>query len=367
MSRLAKLHKIEFANEFLFFRVALMLGNAVSWSYYMILLLRESNNDISTVFLNSGVQHAGLALGFLVASAFLNKLGYLKVFRISFFFQFIILIVTLLTLPRILEVHLILALFRGVFRGMFWSASNTYQLREIHGTPRSKLFSTLTGLSYIIEVILPITIGGLIVNYGYELVFVVGAAVFLVAAVYPWKYNKKPRDPFKLSKIKQFSLRPGFKRWFALSLFDEIFGNQRALALMVLPFLFIGDEFGVGALGSLLGFVSGLVVFIHRSDSIKKKLKFGYFGSVIIDIANVGLALVWNLPALIIRGIAAKIGFALYTPPRNDLFYRNRELLMGDFSHQGAVEMELLAEIIRFAARMLNLGIIHPPCSLLWK
>lgn len=327
----------------------------IAWSYYVYLLLRATNNDFGQVFINFGTIAIGQLLGFLVSAVYLNKIGYLGTFRIHNFILLIVTVLTLLTLPNIIEVHAVLGLLRGVGNGFFWLGNNVYSLREILGNMRGRMISILSSGGTLLNIVLPILTGAIIVGMGYQWVFIISSAVYLIGVIYPWRGNKFPRDVFKPSEIKNFSKRKWFKTWSVFTVIHEITGDQRNMIMIMLPFLFIRDEFGVGVFTSVIGFFAAVFIFVHRNDDLLKRIRMGFTGSVIVDITTLILSFVWTLPALVFRSILATLGFGLYTPVESDLNYRVREQLLGSFNQESAIEMQVYVEILLTVARVINL------------
>lgn len=348
----------ELNNQFLFFCVVFTLADLVAWAYYSILLLRESNNDVAVVFTNFGMLYTGLMLGFLFEGKIFSKIGYKWSFRLSNILQAIVLGITILTLNDLLQIHLILALMRGVARGLFWDTKHLYAIKEIHAGERAKLISLIYSLDAVLGVILPFLIGAVISSLGFEgyaWTFAAGIVIYLLAAIYPWEFNKVPRDKMSIKDFWAISKKKGFKRWAALSIGMEVINNQRTMIITVLPFLFIGDEFGVGLLGSAVGLAGAVLAFWHRNDFDIKRIKLGYLGGAIIDLSTIGLIIVWNLPALVIRSLLVKLGIALHNPIMQDKIYQVRELIVGDFTDQYSVEVQQYSEFFLYVGRLINL------------
>lgn len=327
----------------------------MAWSYYVFLLLRSSSNDFGLVFINFGSVAIGQLLGYFVGAVYLNKIGYLGIFRIHNVILFVVAILTLLTLPHILEVHVVIGLMRGIGNGFFWLGSGVYSLREILGSTRGKIISILNSGATLLSIVLPVLTGAIIVSMGYEWIFLISSAIYFIGIIYPWRGTKFPRDVFKPSEISNFSKRKWFKTWSIFVVLYEISGDQRNMIIMMLPFIFIGNEFGVGVFTSVIGFFSAVFIFVHRNDDIVKRIRMGYLGSSIVDIATIILTLVWSLPALVFRSITATLGFGLFTPVESDLNYRLREQLLGTFNQESAIEMQVYVEVLLTLARVLNL------------
>lgn len=354
LSRAAQ-YKRENRHQLIFFSFVFYLTNLIGWGYYNILLLQESGNAVEVVFLNQGMMYVGVMLGFILSGRFFSQLGYLNNFRFANALDASIIIVTVLTLPSILEIHLPIAVFRGVVHGIFWNSRHLFNTREVNGAERSQLISLLYSLEAFMIVAMPILVATMIETTGFEIVFVLSALINIFALVYPWSHNKIPKDTLAVSDFKLIRKRPGFYRWAALLVGQEILTNQRVLALIVLPFLFIGDIFGVGLFISAVGLVGVFLALWRRKDNRVVRLKWGYVGAGIVTTATLGLIYFWTLPALIVRDIFAKLGFAMYSPAESDLNYRNRELMTGDMRQQLGLEIQQYSELFMFVARMINL------------
>lgn len=341
--------------QFYFFQLVFNVTSIVAWSYYTFLILRQTNNDFGQVFINFGAVAIGQLLGFFIAAVYLNKIGYLGVFRLHNLILLVTSLVTLATLPNILEVHVILGLLRGLGNGFFWLGNNVYSLREILGSMRGRMISVLTSGVTLLGIVLPILTGAIIIEAGYAWVFAISSAVYLIGVIYPWHENKYPRDIFRPNEIKNFSRRKWFKTWSLFTISYEVITDQRNMIMIMLPFVFIGNEFGVGIFTSLVGFFSAVFIFIHRNDDITKRIRMGFLGSTIVGVVTLILGFIWSLPALIFRSVVATLGFGLYTPVESDLNYRMREQLLGSFNQESAIEMQVYVETLLTIARVLNL------------
>lgn len=345
----------EIRHQFYFFQLVFSVTNIIGWSYYVFLLLRATNNDFGQVFINFGSVAIGQLLGFILAAMYLNKVGYLGIFRINSLVMLVVTLLTLVTLPNILEVHIALGLLRGVGNGFFWLANNVYSLREILGNLRGRMISILSSAGTLLNIVLPILTGAIIVGMGYAWVFLISSAVYFIGVIYPWRSNKYPRDVFKPSEIKNFSKRKWFKTWSIFTVVYEIVGDQRNMIIIMLPFLFIGDEFGVGIFTSIVGFFSAVFIFVHRNDDLVRRIRMGFTGSGIVVIVTFILSIIWTLPALIFRSILATLGFGLFSPVETDLNYRVREQLLGSFNQESAIEMQVYVETLLTIGRVINL------------
>jgi hypothetical protein len=342
----------ENTNQYLFFRILYDVADFVTWAYYVILLLRASDNSISLVFVNHAIVYAGLLIGYVVGSALLSRVGYLGNYRIANLLLLLSCILTVITLPHILEVHAVLALIRGVGRAFFLVAHHMFYMHEIHGTNRSRLLNLVVSINYIFGIAFPFIVGGAISTYGYEWIFLVGIGLYLFGTFIPWKYNKVPRNQFNLSELKDVTRRRGFKRWSGLVLTSEFTNSLKLQCLAVIPFLLLGSEFEVGLLASGLAIVAAVMTFAHRNDKFRVKIQLGYFGGLVIGISNLILGAFWSIPALVIRGLGINAGNAFYSPAIDELNYKNRESVLSNFLEQTTIEINLYVEVLLFISRV---------------
>ncbi len=338
--------------QYLFFRLLFDVANVVTWTYYIILLLRASNNSVAVVFLNAGGYNTGIILGSFLASFFLSKLGYARSFRLSNFLLVICTILTLATLPNILTFHILLAVLRGIAKAFYFVPSNMYNLKEVRGAKRSSFLNLTISIDYIIGIALPVVVGGSIVAYGYTWIFVVGIMLYLVGSLYRWGGNKIPHDVLNFAQLRPLMRRRGFKRWSISVVFMEFFNELQVDALSIIPFLFLGNEFSVGLLLSGLGFVAAIMTFLHRKDKFKRKLNMGYFGASVIGISNLLFGIIWTLPSMILRGTAVTVGGAFNDPATQEYSYRNKELVLGTYMGEATVEVDLYLEVLYYIARL---------------
>jgi len=338
--------------QYLFFRILYDIADYVTWGYYTILLLRASDNAISVIFLNQTILYAGIFIGFVLGSMLINRSGYLGTYRIANALLLLSCFLTLLTLPQVLEVHLVLALIRGIGRAFFYVGHNMFYTNEIHGLNRSRLVNLLISISYIFGIVFPFFIGGAITVYGYEWIFIVGAGLYGFGIVIPWTFNKVPKQQFDMAELKPLMRRRGFKRWSTLTLSAEFINTLKVQSLSIIPFLLLKSEFEVGLLASALAIAAAFMTFAHRNDKFRRKVQLGYIGGFIVSISNLILAVFWNIPALILRGLGANVGMALYSPPVEEISYRNKESVLGNFLEESTIEVDLYVEALLFIGRM---------------
>jgi hypothetical protein len=270
----------------------------------------------------------------------------------------IVLLLTLITLPHLMSAHLPIALFRGIGRGIYWNARHIYNVKELTISERSSLINFVFSINTVLGVLFPFLIGAFITELGitgYQWTFIAGIVVYVLAAIYPWRFNKKSEDRFRVKDVVALRKRKGFNQWAILTMGHEVLNNQRELIILVLPFLFIGDEFGVGVLASGVGLAGAFFAFNRRNDSIKKKLQWGVFSGGIITAITLLLVWIWNLPMLVIRSLVVRVADAAYLPVLEEEMYQVRAGVIRDHVDELGVESQQAAEFFLFLARMFNL------------
>lgn len=342
----------------MFFRIIQMLVIFGVWVYYNSLLLKSSGQDITTVFINYAMIHLGMICGYLIGSFVFSKMGYLNSYRFSIAVRIVALALALITLPKIAQTYPLVTLIFGFGNGWFWVNVNNYSQSQLHGKLRSMLFSVLTGIELLLEVLCTLIVGFLITQTGYSILFILGIAVWSIGLFYPWKQNLKPREKLGWSDISRIIHRTGFKRWSAVILMDSITGNIREIVFLILPFLFIEDEFGIGLFYAAVGVAAAVFALLHRNDDLHRKLRIGYMGAGIIAAANLILLAFWGLPALLIRSLIQRAGHSMYVPVYADMEFRNGEIFLGDFLQESTNELVVIRELMLFAGRVVSQALV---------
>lgn len=355
---LKRQHLQDLTHQFLFFHGLITAANNGLWAFYITFLLRQTNNAIETIFLNFACMYTGLLLGYIVGTSVVSKFGYLHMYRLSMMTCLLATIGIIVNLDNVVTTYPLWLTILGIGKGIFWSINNLFSLREIHGSKRSETLSLLVALSILIIVVVPISAGAIVEQAGYLILFVLSALVYILGVIYPWSYNKKPRQSINPNELIAVSSRRGFKRWTALTFISEMQLRMREYVIALIPFLFIQSEFGVGALTSLIGLIGAFMVFSHRRDPVKNKIHYAWFGAGTIAGFTTLLVLVWSVPVLFIRALAIRLAAAIYDPAYENLVMSNREMLLGDFKGETAAELQMYVELIVYGARMLDIAIL---------
>lgn len=357
MSWLLRLSKQKNA-QFYFYHTAHTAIGLLVWTYFNFLLLRTKEDffeAVPIIFLSHGFTYLGLIIGFIAGAVILSKMGYRNNFKLTFLFYFFAILIVLFNLEKVQEIYVVVSLLKGLADGIFWLSANTYTLKEYHGLQRSKALGILFAELYLIQIIIPIFAGGLITAYSYSFLFISGMVVVAIIGLWPFSENLVPENHFDWNEIVGMIKRKGFKSIGFVNYLGQLIDNQRTLIMLVLPMLLIGNELGVGMFMSFVALVAAIISFVHRNDDDRHQLNNGYLGGIIAGASTIMLAVVWTLPALIIRDILAKLGFALWTPVKMNLENQVNELFLRDFLNESATEALIYREVMFSLARFTNM------------
>jgi YQGE family putative transporter len=356
-SKVVHEHK-QILNQLGVFKLTLTLVQLTVWAYYYILLYRETGS-IQLILTDYLVFVIGISLGFIVMSLYIDRLGYLNSFRISSFAQILTLVLIFFLQDKIMDLFIVFAVLRGFSRGMYWPIDHTIQLKEVHGTERGKVLSLLQSAILLLNIIVPVMAGALITYTGsYDYTFIIGISILIGSIFIPFDFNKKTRSKVTTDEIRRI-LKMKNIGWFSLlCIFKGSLNSIMGIMFMIIPYILIGEEFGVGALTSVIGFFAVIAAWLDSKSNFKVRLRLGYFGYIIYSIFTVALAFVWTIPALVIRSLALAFTQSLSDPVGNDLDYRVREKILGEFQNESAIEMNMIVEILYIIGRVVIIGTV---------
>ncbi len=337
--------------------MALYLGEFIAWAYYYIVLYQLSGNF--SVLLREFVFYMiGIWIGFVISSFTLDKFGYLKLFRTASFVQGISMLITAMLLPNILSVFTFIALFRGMGRGLYWPAHHSFKLKEVTGADRAVLINTLQSVILLLGIVIPVLAGALLSytnNFQYSLF--VAAISFFVISLIPFKVNKRARSRISSIEITRIISHRYFKRFALLHFVNDGFTQLIHILFLIIPYILIGNTFGVGVLTSFIGVAAAISALTERKKPLESRVKLGYFSFSLHFILTAFLSIFWSIPVLIVRSMGLPIMSSLGFTVREDLDYRIREKILGDFTHESTIEMNLVVETIFLFSRVI-IGLI---------
>lgn len=341
-----------------YFHLIFTAANLAVWAYYIALLLKASNYDLGIVFLNQGAIYVGMTTGFLLAGRLFKQFQYTNSYRAGMLILALASFISLITLPNILQVHLFVAIIRGIGEAFFWVTHHVASTRDIVGEERKIFQGRTLAASDLLSILIAPLAGGIIAFAGYEWIFIITTFFYIAACFMPWNNIPKSKEKLQKKDIRDVIKSPNFGTWAWITYIEDFMLTLRNISTAILPFLLITSEFEIGLFMAFIAFIGSIISIweSHRSDKLRRKL--GYFGALIIIISNFILVGSWNLAGLGIRSVLARLGFSFYNPKKAELKYQQRELLIKDFRGEHALEVQIIAEIVLFAARMSAMAII---------
>ncbi|MDQ7021019.1 MAG: MFS transporter [Candidatus Dojkabacteria bacterium] len=294
---------------------------------------------------------------FTIFTFIIDKNGYLKSYRLSFIIQAIAFGAVFIFLDQIEELYIIFAILVGFGRGTFWPIYHGASLKEFQGIRRGKLIDINESIIQILSILLPIMAGAVIgfSNQGLRIIILIYISIILTAVLYPWKYNKKPRNKIRSSEITAIFKKKHFKRYFWIMFFEAGVSRFMGSLFLVIPYILIGNEFGVGGLATLTGIVAAVGSFSERNLDIKYKTPIAYFVYILSGIGTLLLGIIWTVPMLAIRSLIVNLRSSLGSTLYAELNYKVKEKLLGDFKDESALEMNLIDETIAMLGRVFAL------------
>lgn len=343
--------------QFVFFKILLNIIDLMVWGYYGILLLKNTDS-IREIALNFILFYVFIWIGHVLSSFLLDRLGYLKIFKLSFGVQAITLLFMTLYLPEISNYFLIFSALRGFARGLFWPAHDNFYLKEVLPKERTEVISFNQSLVSLTNVVIPISAGALIsFTESYLYVFLFTILICLVGVIFPFDDTLKSNSNIKSREITRILRKKLFWKFAAICFLDNAASQTLGMIMSFVPFYIIGTEFGVGALLSFVGLCSAITSYLYRKDLLDKKIKIAYYSWGIYSLVYIALSIFWNIYFLIIRSIWINIIFITGEATKIDLDIRIREKILGDFKMESAVEMNLVVETVYLFARITSLAI----------
>jgi MFS family permease len=298
-------------------------------------------------------------VGIVLGSFTFDRVGYLRLFRLSFLLNAAAAFIFFLYLDNIAEVFVALAVVRGIPEGLYWAGHHAFYLKEVRGSARGSFLNIMTSIILLLSIIVPVLSGALIsLRNDYDLIFILASAIYLLAAFFPWKYNKIPRSKLTMAEIIRITKLPKFSWIGQMSIFQSMVAAIFTVIFSIIPFILIRDEFGVGAFISIIAFFSAIFTFAERNMKEKIKTTIGMFGYILYAIFTVFFAVVWTIPALGIRSIAVIFSDGISTPVLDDINIRNKEKFLGDFKNESTLELNLVIETIFMITRVITLSIM---------
>lgn len=349
-----RIKKIKLINEFYFFRIVLQISTYFLFTFYLILLYKQSN-DIRIVILDSIIFYAGLYIGFVVGSFSLQRIGYVNTFRLSFIISAISGLIIALTIPQITLLFPILSLLRGFGRGIFWPVNHTYTVKEFNDNERGSIISIVTSTSLILDIVFPFLVGNLLSTTGdYSLIYIIGSLILLTASFLKFGYNKKPQSDITSKEVTTILKDKLFIKYALLTILNEMTGVILLFIMMILPFIVTNNEGETGAIFSIVNIVAAIAAFSQRKQKVKKGIGIGKYGYIIGLLGSVVLIYYWNVVGIALSMIFVILAAALKNPLEEKLVIYIKESILGKQRNQSTIELNLIIETLYLIGRVIG-------------
>lgn len=328
------------------------------WAFYAILLYKITG-DFRVLLLEALIFYTSLWLFFILGSFFLNKIGYIRTLKISFFFFALTTFSLFVFIKDLQYLFWIFAFLRAIPRGLYHPVENTFTVKEIPTNQRVAYINSFVSFELIMAIIVP-ALAGLLINFdeSYKFIFLLATFLYLGLAISTLDSDKKSTTKVSIKEIMSILRMRNF-RLFAVSvsyngLMDVIF----VLIFSIVPFLFLESEIKVGFLMSGISLLAAIFSLGEIKISFKKRVRLAYFGYLIKGGLTVAFAFFWNIPALIIRSVGLMLSFSLSDTLVEELNIDNKELLLGKERDESSIELNIILETIYFLTRIIAIVLI---------
>ncbi|MEP7103750.1 MAG: MFS transporter [Candidatus Dojkabacteria bacterium] len=350
-----KIKKLKLINEFYFFRIIFQISSYFMYSFYLILLYKQTN-DFKVLILDSIIFYAGGWIGFIFGSVALQRVGYVNTFRLSFIFTAIAGIAILVSIPQIALLFPLLSLLRGFGRGIFWPVYHTYTLKEFNVGERGNIISIVTSTNLLLDIAFPVLVGTLISYSGdYVLIYIIGSAILLTSVLVKFGYNKMPSTKITSQEISNILKDKVFVKFAILTIFDQIAWIVVAFTILILPFIFTKNEGDAGAIMSIVNLIAAIIAFTQRKAIVRKSIGLSKFGYIFGLLSAIVLIYFWNVIGLTISMILMILCVSLRDPLEEKLVVYIKQIILDKLKNQSAIEMNMIMESIYLIGRTIGL------------
>jgi hypothetical protein len=346
----------QLTRELYIFTTIGMVAGSVYGLYYGIFLYRNSF-DLKVLVIDTLLVAISSWVGYICGVFYIHKSGYLKALRLSFFLLFVVSLITLLVIPAIRTVYPLLSIMRGIPLGIGAAVIDTFLLKEFASASRSRFFNINLSIEFIIAVVLPVIIGGIITYLdGYRLTFMLAALVYLAALLVPIHYNKRPKSLTSLSDELHMIKKKGIKEFNLNTAVTAGADELNVLLIAIVPFLLLKSEFKVGVVTSAVAIFAAITAFLARDLSYGRQIRLGYFGNSGRLVSNFLLAIVWTPWAVIFQGLVNKGLAAFNDPVFRRLRLSSAEGVLGTDLNKEALELNLVTATMSLIGQIIALS-----------
>ncbi|MFS8131014.1 MAG: MFS transporter [Candidatus Dojkabacteria bacterium] len=352
-----RIKKLKLINEFYFFRIVFQISSYFMYTFYLILLYRQSN-DIKILVIDSIIFYVGMWVGFIFGSFALQRIGYVNTFRLSFFFTALAGLAIAISIPQIALLFPVLSLLRGFGRGMFWPVYHTYTVKEFNVAERSSIISIVTSTGLLLDIAFPFLVGTLISSTGdYTLVYIIGSTILLTAIFLRFGYNKMPATNITSGEITRILKNKIFIKFGVLTVFNEMLNIVYVLIMLVLPFIITRNEGNTGAILSIVNLVAALTAFSQRKKQVNKGIGIAGLGYLFGIIGALILIVLWSTLGIALSMIFFILAISLAGPLEEKLVIYIKQKILGDQKNQSTIELNMVIETLYLVGRMAGLVI----------
>lgn len=338
--------KTNIARELYIFSFINLLGGSAYGMYYGIFLYRQSF-DIRVLVIDSLLVSIATWAGYLLGTAWIHKHGYKLALRASFLLMLAVSIVTLLLMNHIRELYPLLSLARGLPGGLYAAVTDIFLLQELSAAKRSKYLNLNLSIQFIVTVMLPFLLGGIIkFASGYTDVFLLAAAIYLVALCLPVSERRNTSKTFNIRGELKVLRKPGIREFSINNALASGADQLNALLLGIVPFLLFKSELKVGSFTSFIAIAAAVISLIANRTNFGQQIKLGFVGNSGRFVSNLILCLSWTPWALMVQGMINKAMSPLNDPIAQKLQLDNASAILGRELHDKALALNLVSATV---------------------
>lgn len=345
---------IELLHQHITFKTINLLVDALVWAYFIILLYKQTES-ITVIFNERLITFLSLGVSFLVVSFMLDRIGYLRMYKLSIALQTIAILSALAFQDNLKDTYIFIAILHGISRGIYWPIEHSYQTRNIQGDKRSSTINIMTSIALTIGILIPFMAGAIIqLSESYTFIFVLGAMLNIAILFYPFRYNHISNTNIRNSEIKKILKHENAKEFFLISAITGASQSLYSALFLIVPYIFLKSELSVGSLISLAGFFAAVFSFLGRNKYEHFKIKLGYIGTIIWVFIHIILSIFWVPIVLVYHAIINAFHTATGINTRANTDYTIREKILGSDIDESSIEMNLMIETIYASSRVVT-------------
>ena len=343
-------------NQYYFYRLIFTVSEFCSTTFFYIFLYTQTQS-LSQIISYSIVLYTGLFIGYVLGGFIIEKVGYVGSYKIGFFLLGSTQIFLALSLDYFQSFLIAFALISGIARGIYWSSIITVKIKEFGTQERGLIISNTVSIALVLNMVLPPIIGAYLTNTGdYSFIFLIGGMCLLASIFVPWKYNKKPQSKITKKEIRNILKNKYFINYGVLAAIKSGLQSCIDLVLLILPFILLKSELGVGLLVTIFSIASIFLSFIFRKSKLSQAGRLSKIGNLINSFSSILFLLFWGIPGLLFRGLGNTLGDSIKNPAEDKIESRLREIILKKNVNQSIIELNFLIEVFTYFGRFVFLS-----------